>query len=409
MHIVLGNGERERTASPTSSPTTGASAAASSTPSATRATEPYPCGTATSATARTVCERVVGRARPPRPRRRDPPRPDRAARRRSASRRSRGSATRRPTTDGRRGSPPPRSRSCASRPRSSSGRRRTGRTPTSCSPPEVERGLGAAPEPSPGDLFFDIEGDPFWEPRPRPRVPLRRAVVPAASGFTRSGRTTATRRGASRGRSSTSSTSASREHPDLHVYHYATLRADRAQAAHGQYGTREDEVDDLLRARDPRRPATRSSARGSGSRSRATRLKNVEQFYFERRGRAARRRRLDPALRALARTSATRRSSTGSRRTTDEDCLSTLAAPRLAARPQGRGRGGVGHGDPVARAARRRMSRRTTTECRRAGRLARRAAHARAAAGRAARLPPARGQARAGGPSSTGSSRPSES
>src|SRR6266545_2197199 len=30
--------------------------------------------------------------------------------------------------------------------------------------PEDERGLALLPKPSPGDLFFDMEGDPFWEP-----------------------------------------------------------------------------------------------------------------------------------------------------------------------------------------------------------------------------------------------------
>jgi uncharacterized protein len=32
-------------------------------------------------------------------------------------------------------------------------------------PPEQERGFGLIPEPDPGDLFFDIEGYPHFEPR----------------------------------------------------------------------------------------------------------------------------------------------------------------------------------------------------------------------------------------------------
>ncbi|MDQ3875915.1 MAG: TM0106 family RecB-like putative nuclease, partial [Actinomycetota bacterium] len=31
--------------------------------------------------------------------------------------------------------------------------------------PDEKRGLALLPKPSPGDLFFDIEGDPFWEPQ----------------------------------------------------------------------------------------------------------------------------------------------------------------------------------------------------------------------------------------------------
>ena len=31
-------------------------------------------------------------------------------------------------------------------------------------PPEPQRGFALLPPPSAGDLFFDIEGDPFWQP-----------------------------------------------------------------------------------------------------------------------------------------------------------------------------------------------------------------------------------------------------
>ena len=38
--------------------------------------------------------------------------------------------------------------------------------------PERARGYARLPAPSPGDVFFDLEGDPFVAPRPRARVPL---------------------------------------------------------------------------------------------------------------------------------------------------------------------------------------------------------------------------------------------
>jgi len=44
------------------------------------------------------------------------------------------------------------------------GHRRTGVHTTRLLPPEPLRGFALLPQPSPGDLFFDIEGDPFWEP-----------------------------------------------------------------------------------------------------------------------------------------------------------------------------------------------------------------------------------------------------
>src|SRR6266540_2430084 len=42
--------------------------------------------------------------------------------------------------------------------------RRTGAHAYETLRPEDERGLALLPKPSPGDLFFDMEGDPFWEP-----------------------------------------------------------------------------------------------------------------------------------------------------------------------------------------------------------------------------------------------------
>ena len=63
-------------------------------------------------------------------------------------------------TDGRRRP----SRSCGAKRRSSSRHRKTGSHEFELLPLEAERGFGLLPKPSPGDLFFDIEGDPFWEP-----------------------------------------------------------------------------------------------------------------------------------------------------------------------------------------------------------------------------------------------------
>ena len=40
--------------------------------------------------------------------------------------------------------------------------RRSGKHSWKTLEPEAERGLALLPKPSPGDLFFDIEGDPFW-------------------------------------------------------------------------------------------------------------------------------------------------------------------------------------------------------------------------------------------------------
>ena len=43
------------------------------------------------------------------------------------------------------------------------GRQESGRLATSCSSPRPERGSRLLPEPVGGDLFFDFEGNPFWD------------------------------------------------------------------------------------------------------------------------------------------------------------------------------------------------------------------------------------------------------
>ena len=58
-------------------------------------------------------------------------------------------------------------------------RYRTGELTYRLLAPEERRGLGLLPAPSPGDVFFDMEGDPFFDPAARARVPVRRALARA--------------------------------------------------------------------------------------------------------------------------------------------------------------------------------------------------------------------------------------
>ena len=117
---------------------------------------------------------------------------------------------------------------------------------------DPERGLAILPEPDPGDLFFDIEGDPyafddgidylfgvldtegeftaFWSFDPdRPAdidLAGEKAAFEAFIGFVEARR---------------------REHPGLHVYHYAPYEPTALKRLMGRHGTREAEVDALLR------------------------------------------------------------------------------------------------------------------------------------------------------------------
>jgi predicted RecB family nuclease len=152
-------------------------------------------------------------------------------------------------------------------------------------PPEVERGLASLPPPSPGDLFFDIEGDPYafddgldylfgvldvegrflaiWSRDAGGEFTLdaeRRAFEELMDLFM-------ARLAAD---------------PDLHIYHYAPYEPTALKRLMGRYGTREDEVDQLMRKGvmvDLLR-AVRQSLRASVE---SYSIKKMEQFYgFER-------------------------------------------------------------------------------------------------------------------------------
>jgi predicted RecB family nuclease len=111
--------------------------------------------------------------------------------------------------------------------------------------PQPEAGLALLPDPSPGDLFFDFEGNPFWdsdgsleylwgildvdgnfEPlhahdHETERIAFETFVDLVHERLAR--------------------------YPDLHVYHYAPYEITALKRLMGRYGTRERELDDLLR------------------------------------------------------------------------------------------------------------------------------------------------------------------
>jgi predicted RecB family nuclease len=112
-------------------------------------------------------------------------------------------------------------------------------------PPQEKRGLGLLPAASPGDLFYDIEGDPFFEPGrsleylhgisdvtgdfkaiwAHDRNTERRALEQVIDLFHE--RLAA--------------------HQDMHVYHYASYETAALKRLAAQHATREEELDQLLR------------------------------------------------------------------------------------------------------------------------------------------------------------------
>ena len=123
--------------------------------------------------------------------------------------------------------------------------RRTGTRSYELLAPEERRGLGLLPAPSPGDLFYDIEGDPFWEPgrgleylhgitdtdgrftaiwahdRDEERVALERVIGLFHERLA--------------------------AHPDMHVYHYAAYETTALKRLVAEHGILEEELDQLLR------------------------------------------------------------------------------------------------------------------------------------------------------------------
>ena len=146
-------------------------------------------------------------------------------------------------------------------------------------PAEPARGFMLLPPPSHGDLFFDIEGDPFWEPgrglqylwgiidtagafRPfwaHDRTQERRAVEGVIDLFRE-------RRAAD---------------PAMHVYHYASYEVTQLKRLTCEYGTREEELDDLLRG-EVFVDLYKVVAQGLRISHEHYGLKDVETFYFER-------------------------------------------------------------------------------------------------------------------------------
>jgi uncharacterized protein len=126
--------------------------------------------------------------------------------------------------------------------------RKTGAVTYELLPPAPNTGLSLLPPPSPGDLFFDMEGDPFVEDG---GLEYLFGVVEIESG------------GSSLYHAVWAHTSHEEKlafesfvdlvmkrlerHPDLHIYHYASYEPNTLKRLMGTYATREAEIDRLLR------------------------------------------------------------------------------------------------------------------------------------------------------------------
>ena len=112
-----------------------------------------------------------------------------------------------------------------------------------------EHGLSLLPEPSPGDIFFDLEGDPFvglsgreylfgfaWEDQTGQQMYDRRWAMTADEekrAFEWFVDSVMTRWS---------------EYPAMHIYHFTPYEPSALKRLMGRHSTREDEIDRMLRA-----------------------------------------------------------------------------------------------------------------------------------------------------------------
>ena len=147
-------------------------------------------------------------------------------------------------------------------------------------------GLAALPEPSPGDLFFDIEGDPFVGDSGLEYLLGVGWLDPeGAFDFTAFWGTDAEGEKAAFEAFIDFVMARRAVYPDLHIFHYASYERTALGKLMGRYGTREAEVDDLFRSGvliDLYRVVTQSMRVGTPSYS----LKKLEALYMEARTQA---------------------------------------------------------------------------------------------------------------------------
>src|SRR5215211_5729045 len=147
--------------------------------------------------------------------------------------------------------------------------------------PEPKRGFQLLPKPSPGDVFFDIEGDPFWAPD--------RGLEYLFGVLWREDGSTRFRAFWAHDRESEKRAFEQlvdflherlRADPAMHVYHYAFYEPAVLKRLMGLYGTREEEVDDLLRANVlvDLFAVVRNALRASYP---SYSLKEIERFYLD--------------------------------------------------------------------------------------------------------------------------------
>jgi len=147
-------------------------------------------------------------------------------------------------------------------------------------PVEADRGLAALPEPDPGDLFYDIEGDPYVASAGIEYLHGVGRVEGDRFEFQALWAHTAAQERRAFEELIDLIVEQRRLYPLMHVYHYAPYEPNALGRLMGRYGTREAELDDLLRGGvfvDLYRVVRQGLVIGSPSYS----LKKLEPLYMD--------------------------------------------------------------------------------------------------------------------------------
>ena len=111
--------------------------------------------------------------------------------------------------------------------------------------PQPESGFALLPNASPGDLFFDFEGNPFWDADGG--LEYLWGILDADDVFTPLHAYDHETERHVFEQFVDLVHDRLEQFPDLHVYHYAPYEITALRRLMGRYGTREAELDDLLR------------------------------------------------------------------------------------------------------------------------------------------------------------------
>jgi hypothetical protein len=155
--------------------------------------------------------------------------------------------------------------------------RRTGLHRYELLEPLEQRGLGLLPAPSAGDLFYDIEGDPFWEPGKG--LEYLHGLIDRDGMFTAIWAHDRDEECAAVTRLLDLFHEQLGRDAGMHVYHYASYETSALKRLVAEHGKREEALDELLRREVfvDLYAVVRQSLRISHSRYS---IKNVRQFFM---------------------------------------------------------------------------------------------------------------------------------